>query len=57
MDFTTSTVLTFSAINMGRIGAFEELIQQINNDFAENHYLSFKQLLHLENDYQVIKMA
>ncbi|MEW9667281.1 response regulator [Ammoniphilus sp. 3BR4] len=42
------------AMQAGERGAFEELIQQIAKDFTENHYFSLKQLLHLENEYQVI---
>jgi len=42
------------AMQVGKIGAFAELIQQIENDLTKNHYLSLKQLLHFENDYQVI---
>ncbi|WP_010285532.1 response regulator [Bacillus timonensis] len=42
------------AVKAGKIEAFEELIHQIENDLTKNSYLSFKQLLHLENDYQVI---
>lgn len=42
------------ALQAGEIEAFEELIQQISTDYTENHYLSLKQLLHFENEYQVI---
>lgn len=42
------------AVQTGETQAFEELIHQISNDFTENHYLSLKQLLHFENEYQII---
>jgi two-component system, response regulator YesN len=42
------------AMQAGKTEAFEELIHQISNDFTENHYLSLKQLLQFENEYQVI---
>ncbi|MFK9091003.1 response regulator [Bacillus salipaludis] len=42
------------AVQAGEIGAFEELIEQIAFDYTENHYLSFKQLIHFENEYLVI---
>ncbi|RXZ02349.1 response regulator [Fictibacillus sp. S7] len=38
----------------GRIEAFDDLIEDVTNDFTENGYLSLKQLLHFENEYQVI---
>ena len=42
------------AVQAGEIGAFEEVINQISNDFTENKNLSLKQLLHFENEYLVI---
>lgn len=42
------------AVQSGEMGAFEELIQQIVNDLTENHFLSLKQLMHVENEYLVI---
>lgn len=42
------------AVQAGEIGAFEEVINQISTDFTENNYLSLSQLLHFENEYQVI---
>lgn len=51
MAYSTSIEL---AVQAGELEAFEELIEQIANDFTENHYLSLKQLLHLENEYLVI---
>ncbi|MFZ7943009.1 response regulator [Neobacillus sp. 19] len=42
------------AVQVGEIGAFEELIEQIARDYTENQYLSLKQLLHLENEYLMI---
>lgn len=42
------------AMQAGEMGAFEELMDQISNDLTENHYLSLNQLLHFENEYQVI---
>jgi two-component system, response regulator YesN len=51
MDYSANIEL---AVQAGEIGAFEEVINQISTDFAENHILSLKQLLHLENEYLVI---
>lgn len=42
------------AVQAGEIGAFEEVINQISNDFTENKNLSLRQLLHFENEYLVI---
>lgn len=42
------------AVQAGETEAFEEVIEQITNDFTENHYLSLKQLLNFENEYLVI---
>ncbi|OLS40566.1 response regulator [Bacillus sp. MRMR6] len=42
------------AIQAGEIGAFEDLIIQIENDFTDKNYLSVRQLLHFENEYMVI---
>ncbi|MEW9050822.1 MAG: response regulator [Neobacillus sp.] len=42
------------AIQAGEIGAFDDLINQIETDFIEKDYLSVRQLLHFENEYMVI---
>jgi two-component system, response regulator YesN len=42
------------AVKTGEMGAFEELIHQINQDFTEKNYLSPRQLLNFENEYMVI---
>lgn len=58
-DYALKSLMAYSssielAVQAGELGAFEDLIQQISNDFTENHYLSLKQLLQLENEYLVI---
>ncbi|MGG3468613.1 response regulator [Neobacillus pocheonensis] len=42
------------AVQAGKIEAFEDVINQIVNDYTENGYLSLNQLLHFENEYLVI---
>jgi two-component system, response regulator YesN len=42
------------AVKSGEMGAFEELIHQIEQDITERNYLSPRQLLHLDNEYMVI---
>ncbi|MGG1676128.1 response regulator [Neobacillus sp. NRS-1170] len=42
------------AVQAGEIEAFDDVINQIVNDFTENGYLSLNQLLHFENEYLVI---
>ena len=42
------------AIQAGEIRAFEDLISKIAKDYTEGHYLSWGQLLQLENEYLVI---
>lgn len=42
------------AVQAGKIEAFDDVINQIVNDYAENGYLSLNQLLHFENEYLVI---
>ncbi|MBT2733893.1 response regulator [Bacillus sp. ISL-7] len=51
LDYSANIEL---AVQAGEIGAFEEVINQISTDFTENHFLSLKQLSHLENEYLVI---
>ncbi|PGY15955.1 response regulator [Bacillus sp. AFS031507] len=51
MDYSASIEM---AVQAGEIGAFVEVINQIESDFTENHFLSLKQLFHLENEYLVI---
>lgn len=42
------------AVKAGEIGAFEEVIKQVTEEIKENRFLSLKQLLLLEKEYQVI---
>ncbi|MEH7335005.1 response regulator [Neobacillus drentensis] len=42
------------AVQAGEIEAFDDVINQIVNDYTENGYLSLNQLLHFENEYLVI---
>ena len=42
------------AIQTGEIRAFEELVGKIAKDYTEGNYLSWSQLLQLENEYLVI---
>lgn len=51
MDYSANIELAFQA---GEIGAFTDLIEQIAADYTENHYLSWQQLIHFENEYLVI---
>lgn len=54
-----TNLLTYSsaielAVQAGEIGAFDEVIEQITKDFTESCFLSLKQLLHFEKEYQVV---
>ncbi|NRD77923.1 response regulator [Bacillus sp. BRMEA1] len=51
MDYSANIEL---AIQAGEIGAFTDLISQIEADYTENHYLSPQQLLRFENEYLMI---
>ena len=42
------------AMQTGEIRAFEELVEQIAADYTAGEYLSYQQLLHLENEYLII---
>ncbi len=42
------------AIQAGEIRVFEQLINRIAKDYTDDNYLSFSQLLQLENEYLVI---
>ena len=42
------------AVQTGELRVFDELIEQITADYTENQYLSYEQLLHLENEYLLI---
>lgn len=42
------------AMQTGEIGAFTDIIQQIENEFTENGFLSWKQLLHFEKEYRIV---
>ncbi|MFP5112425.1 response regulator transcription factor [Bacillaceae bacterium C204] len=51
MDYSSHIEM---AVQAGEIGAFVEVIHQIESDFTKDHFLSLKQLSHLENEYLVI---
>lgn len=51
MSYASSIEL---AVKSGEMGAFEEVIHQIEQDISGKNYLSPRQLLHLENEYMVI---
>ncbi|PLS14798.1 DNA-binding response regulator [Bacillus sp. M6-12] len=51
MAFSSSIEL---AIKSGEIGAFEEVIEQIAKEFTSPLFLTMKQLIHFEKEYQVI---
>lgn len=42
------------AVQAGEISAFEEVIEEVTKDFIQNQFLSLRQLIHLEREYQVI---
>ncbi|WP_066250928.1 response regulator transcription factor [Neobacillus drentensis] len=51
MDYSSQIEM---AVQAGENGAFVEVIRQIESDFTADHFLTLKQLLHLENEYLVI---
>lgn len=42
------------AVQGGEIGSFEEIIVRMTKEFKESRFLSLKQLIHYEKEYQVI---
>jgi two-component system, response regulator YesN len=42
------------AVQAGEESAFEEFIQEVNQEFTKGGYLSLRQLMHIEKEYQVI---
>ncbi|MFC6602313.1 helix-turn-helix transcriptional regulator [Ectobacillus funiculus] len=42
------------AVQAGEISAFQEVIERITKDFTQDGFLSFKQLIHFEKEYQII---
>lgn len=58
-DDDIKSLMTYSshielAVQAGEISAFQEVIEQIAKDFTEDGFLSLKQLIQLEKEYQII---
>jgi two-component system, response regulator YesN len=51
MDYSSSIE---QAVQAGEMRAFDEVIEQILKEFKETGFLSLKQLLHFEKEYQVM---
>ncbi|MBT2756641.1 response regulator [Mesobacillus foraminis] len=42
------------AVQAGEVSAFEGVIDEVTSEFSQKHFMSLRQLFHLEREYQVI---